>query len=265
MSGNALVDGTINGDLKASADVLTINGVVNGDVKAVVEKLVLGPGAKITGKLTYVADGDVQRGEGAVIGGEVKRLDESSAMHDEMRDQVAAGVSTGARIFGTILSYLVLLACGAIFLAAAPIFSVEAPDRVRASPGKSIGIGLLTIVGAPVLAVLCIITLIGIPLGLMLIALYPFALLLGYLVAALFVASFVPRLLKIPPPPTVTKAIGHFAVALAVLTLVGKIPSVGTLIVVVLLVLGVGAFEVELYRRMRSGSRTFRGVEVVRP
>jgi len=264
MSGNAVIDGTINGGLSISADSATINGTVNGDVKAVVDKLVLGPTAKITGKLTYVADSEVQRAEGAVVAGEVKHVEESSAMRDEVREQVSAGVSTGARIFAMVISYIALLACGAIFLAAAPIFSVEAPDRVKASPGKSIGIGLLTLIGAPVLAVLCMITLIGIPLGLLVIALYPFALLLGFLVSALFVASFVPRVFNMPPPPTVARAITYFAIALAVLMLVAKVPSVGGWVIFVLLVIGVGAFEVELFRRMRSGSRTFGGVEVVR-
>jgi cytoskeletal protein CcmA (bactofilin family) len=264
MAGNTMIDGTINGDLRVSADLATINGTVNGDVKAVVEKLVLGPGAKITGKLTYVADGEVQRAEGAVVAGEIKRLDESSAMHDEVREQVTAGVGVGARIFGNLIAYAALLACGALFLAVAPIFCVEAPDRLKASPGKSVGVGLLTLIGGPVLAVICMITLIGIPLGLILIALYPFALLLGFLVSALFVAGFVPRLLRKPPPPTVAKAIGYFAVSLAALMLVAKVPSLGGWVILVLLVIGVGAFEVELFRRMRVGSRTFGGVEVVR-
>ena len=110
------------------------------------------------------------------------------------------------------------------------------------------------------------ITLIGIPVGIMLVALYPFALLLGFLVGALFVASYVPVVFKKPPPPTVGQAVGHFAIALAVVMLVAKIPSLGGFLVLVLLVLGVGAFEVELFRRMRSGSRSMRGgVEVVRP
>lgn len=265
MAGNAVIDGTINGDLKGSADTMVINGTVNGDVKVAAETLKLGPGAKVTGKLSYASATEVQRSEGAVVVGEVTRMDEATAAHQAARDEVVSTVGTAARIFGTIVSYLALLACGAIFLAAAPIFSVEAPDRVKASPGKSIGIGLLTIICTPIVAVLFMITLIGIPVGIMLVALYPFALLLGFLVGALFVASYIPVVLKKPPPPTVTHAIGHFAVALAVVMLVAKVPSLGGFLILVLLVLGVGAFEVELYRRMRSGSRGARGVEVVRP
>ena len=262
MAGDITVDGTVNGDLRAEGEMVTINGDVHGDVRALADTVVLGPAAKIDGRLSYVSV--LKRADGATVAGAVQRLDESTLTRDEVRRGIASGVSTGARIFGTIVSYLALLACGAIFLAAAPIFSVEAPDRLKSSPGRSIGVGLATIVGTPILAVLFMITLIGIPVGIMLIALYPFALLLGFLVGALFVASLVPQLLKRPPPPTVAQAIGHFAIALAVVMLVAKVPSIGGLFLLAVLVLGVGAFEVELFRRMRSGSRT-RGVEVVRP
>lgn len=262
MAGDITVDGTINGDLRAEGERVTINGEVRGDVRALADTVELGPAAKIDGRLSYVSV--LKRADGATVAGAVQRLDESALTRAEVRQGIAAGASTGARVFGTIVSYLALLACGAIFLAAAPIFSVEAPDRLKSSPGRSIGVGLATIVGTPILAVLFMITLIGIPVGIMLIALYPFALLLGFLVGALFVASLVPQLLKRPPPPTVAAAIGHFAIALAVVMLVSKVPSIGGLFLVAVLVLGVGAFEVELFRRMRSGSRT-RGVEVVRP
>jgi hypothetical protein len=261
MAGDITVDGAIKGDLRAEGETVTINGEVQGDVRALADTVVLGPTAKITGSLTFVSV--LKRSEGATVGGEVKHVDDKSAA-SEAREAVASGAMTGARIFGTVVSYLALLACGAIFLAAAPIFSVEAPDRVKASPGRSIGVGLLTLVGVPILAVLFMITVIGIPVGIMLIALYPFALLLGFLVGALFIANLVPQVFRQPPPPTVAKAIGYFAIALAVVMLLAKVPSIGGLFLTAVLVLGVGAFEVELFRRMRSSSRT-RGVEVVRP
>jgi hypothetical protein len=49
--------------------------------------------------------------------------------------------------------------------------------------------------------------------------------------------------------------------------LVSKVPTLGGIVLCVLLVFGVGAFEVEAFRRMRAGARSARtgGVEVVRP
>lgn len=261
--GSITIDGTIEGKLRASAETLTINGTVNGDVRAAADQVVLGPAAKINGALSYVSGAELKKADGAAVTGPVTRLDERTAESEWAADVKPKHSGT---IIGTLLSYLVLVGCGALFISVAPIFSVEAPERIALSPARSFGMGLASLVGVPLAAVLFIMTLVGIPVGVILFMLYPFALLLGFIVGALWLAGLLPRVLKRPPPPTVRAAIANFAIALAIVMLAGKVPAVGGLAVFLLLVMGVGAFEVELYRRMRSGSQGARGrVEVVRP
>jgi cytoskeletal protein CcmA (bactofilin family) len=251
MFGGAItIDGRIDGDLKASAEKIVINGEVTGNVKAAAEEVVLGPGARIGGAFTYAAGSELQKGEGATIGGAVSRRDKMEDREAAI-DDAPGDARKAMSVAGTVASYLVLLACGAIFIAVAPIFSVEAPDRMKASPARSLGIGLLTLVGVPLAAVLFFVTLIGIPVAMLLVALLPFVLLLGFLVGTLWAATWLPRVLKKPPPPTVRAAIGYFAISLAVVMLLGKVPSVGGVFLFVLLILGLGAFEVEMYRRLR--------------
>jgi hypothetical protein len=264
--GAITIDGHINGNLKASAEKIVINGEVSGDVKAAAEQIVLGPGAKIGGALTYASASELQKGAGATIGGAVTRRESLGKERDAALDDAPSDARKAMSAVGTVISYLVLLGCGALFIAVAPIFSVEAPDRVKSTPGKSLGIGVLTVIGVPLAAVLLFITLIGIPVALLAVAMLPFVLLLGFVVGTLWVASWVPRLLKKPPAPTVRGAIGYFAIALAVVMLLGKVPAVGGFALFVLLVAGIGAFEVEMYRRLRPGPRGLRGgIEVVRP
>jgi cytoskeletal protein CcmA (bactofilin family) len=255
------IDGFVHGDLHAVGETLTINGEVQGDVDAEVDRVVLGPKAKVGGNIKYVGS-DFTKADGATIGGEVTKRTGKSIVNEESRRK--AGIVIGW--IATSLVFLVLLGCGAIFLAVAPIFSVEAPDRLRVSPGKSLGMGLLTVFVAPIVAVLFMITVVGIPVGVMIFALYPLALLLGFIVGILWLASWGTQLAKMPPPPTVAKAIGYFALALVVITLVSKLPVLGGILAGLLLIMGVGAFEVELFRRMRASSGAMRGrVEVVRP
>lgn len=252
-SGTLTIDGHIDGPLRASAERIIINGEVQGDVKAAAEEIVLGPGAKIGGALNYVSGKDVVKGEGATIGGAVTR----KAPHEAGGEpgETLPRISRAARIFGAIVSYIALLGCGALFLAIAPIFSVEAPDRIRFSPGRSLGMGLLATIGVPILALMFMLTIIGIPVGGMMVALYPFLLLFGFMVGTLFIANLAASLLKRPPPPTVAKAVGHYAIALAVVMLLMRVPSVGGFILCVLVVLGIGAFVIELYRRSRGNRR----------
>jgi cytoskeletal protein CcmA (bactofilin family) len=249
--GTLTIDGHVGGPLHASAERIVINGEVDGDVKAVAEEIVLGPGAHITGALQYASANELVKGEGATIGGAVTHKQTREGEHDEMLPRV----SRGARVFGLVVSYLALLGCGALFLAIAPMFSVEAPDRIKSAPGRSLGMGLLALAGVPVLAVLFILTIIGIPVGAMLVALYPILLLFGFMVGTLFAANAATSLFKLKPPPTVARAIGHYAIALAGVMLIARIPGFGGLFLVVLIMLGIGAFGVEVYRRMQANRR----------
>jgi hypothetical protein len=189
-------------------------------------------------------------GAGAVVGGAVTRKQPGAKDFEED----VPHMKRGATIVGTVISFIALLGCGALFLAIAPIFSVEAPDRIKATPWKALGVGLLSVLCVPLVALLFILTIVGIPVGVMLFTLYPIALLLGFVVGTLFVGNAGASLLKRPPPPTIAAAVGYFAIALAVVMLVTKAPAVGGLLLAVLILLGVGAFEVELYRRMKGGN-----------
>lgn len=254
-AGTITIDGHIAGPLRASGERIIINGNVDGDVKAAAEQIVLGPGAHIGGTLEYASASELVKSEGAMVAGAVTRKQTHDA-HDA--GEMLPRVSQGAKIFGTIVSYLALLGCGALFLSVAPIFSVEAPDRIKSAPGRSLGMGLLALIGVPILAVLFILTIIGIPVGAMLVALYPILLVFGFIVGTLFAANAATSLLKLRPPPTIARAIGHYAIALAVVMLLGRVSGIGGFIVLALIVLGIGAFGVEVRRRMQSNRRSSR-------
>jgi hypothetical protein len=251
---NVNVDGLIEGSLRGSADTFAINGEVRGDVDVAAGQVELGPAARIGGTLRYRSPAELKRAGGATVGGVVTRESESQPsspgkqgdgwrMHGERR---------GGRWFGTVLSYLGLLACGALLLLVAPGFSREAPDRIRTMPWLSLGIGFAAVFTAPALAVLLFVTLLGIPLGLIVLALYPVMMLAGFLVGALFIARLMPGALQQQAPVGFKGVIGYFALALLIVLLLARVPVAGGIVLAFVTFAGIGACAVELYGRRKA-------------
>jgi cytoskeletal protein CcmA (bactofilin family) len=250
---NISVEGRIEGGLKGSADKVTINGEVRGDVDVAAEQVELGPAAKIGGALRYSSAAELKRAEGATVGGAVTR-DESRrsnpGRHDDER-RMHGERRVGGWV-GGLLSYLGLLACGALLLLVAPVFSSEAPDRIRAMPWVSLGIGFATVIAAPVLAVLLFVTLLGIPLGFIVLALYPVLMLGGFLVGTLFIARLMPGALRQQAPAGFKSVIGYFALALLMVLLLARVPLAGGILLAFVTFAGIGACAVELYGRRKA-------------
>jgi cytoskeletal protein CcmA (bactofilin family) len=251
---NISVEGRIEGGLKGSADKVTINGEVRGDVDVAAAQVELGPAAKIGGALRYSSAAELKPAEGATVGGAVTRESESRRsnpgrhgdeprMHGERR--------VGGWV-GGLLSYLGLLACGALLMLVAPVFSSEAPDRIRAMPWVSLGIGFATVIAAPVLAVLLFVTLLGIPLGFIVLALYPVLMLAGFLVGTLFIARLMPGALRQQAPAGFKNVIGYFALALLMVLLLARLPLAGGILLAFVTFAGIGACAVELYGRRKA-------------
>jgi uncharacterized membrane protein YccF (DUF307 family) len=103
--------------------------------------------------------------------------------------------------------------------------------------------------------VLLFITLLGIPLGIALLALYPLLLLGGYVVGVHFIARRAQAALR-PAEATPSQAmtLGFFALALLLVTLLGRLPFVGGLVMAVIALLGIGACLLEIHRRRQIGA-----------
>jgi len=255
--GRVTVDGRIDGDLHVSGRHVTINGDVRGDVKVRAERVDLGPDARIGGRLQYTAREELVQAEGAQVAGVVVRQRERQAGDEGAVVERRWDFPMPWRA-GGILSALSLLACAAVFLLLVPRYGAQAADRLRDGPLGALALGVLAVIAVPVVAVLLFITLLGIPLGLLLLALYPVMLLAGFFVGVLAVARRVVAALGKPQPTRFAASLGWFALALALVLLVGMVPAVGGLAIVLLTLAGTGAAVMELQGR-RKGDATGHG------
>jgi hypothetical protein len=117
-------------------------------------------------------------------------------------------------------------------------------------PGRSLLLGVLLLLAAPVAVAILMATLVGIPLALGVLALYGLWLLFGLITGIVFLGDLGVRLTR--RRPSRGWRVVFFLIALTVLGLLQALPVVGGLVLTAALLLGLGAWSLHLSRRYRG-------------
>jgi cytoskeletal protein CcmA (bactofilin family) len=228
--------GAADGYLQMAGRDAAVNGQVSGDLEVSAERIEIGPGARIAGKLRYRSAREPVIAAGAEIGAGLERL--PGPLHawswgDGAR-RALHGVGRGVWLGGSFV-------LGALLLLLAPGALGETSKVALSEWPLCLGIGFGVIVAVPVAAVLLIVTLIGIPLALLVLALYVAVLLLGHVVAAIAVGDYaLGRWLPARAGAASWRVLGLLG-ALVALALVRQVPLVGGLVALLVFLAGVGA------------------------
>ncbi len=231
-AGNVVVgEGATVGSLSAAGGTVAIEGTVAGDAEAAAGSVTLGPAAVVEGDLTY--DGELNRHPDARVAGTVSQ--EATATPAPVVEVPAIPWWVGQGYW-----LVVNLVFGAVLLAVFPRFSEEIAATVREEAPKSGGVGLLALVGIPIVLVLIALTLIGVPLSI--VGAFVFALLLW--IGSIYGGFAVGRwLLSLAEYDNRWVAL---VVGLVVVALLGLVPILGEIVGFVVLVLGLGALVLSL-------------------
>lgn len=232
--GNVFVtgDGQIGNNLDAAAGTVSIRGTINGNANVGAGTLTLGPNAQIGGDLSYDAE---LINQGATISGELTRTD---ALSIGPLPQTSGWLVTG---FG----FLANLLLGVVLLLALPGFTSRVATRVTETPVASVAIGLLVLIGVPIVLVLLAITVIGIPLTLVGAILYVISLWVATVLGAFALGAWGLSLMDI------RNRWAGLLVGLVLVAALGFVPIVGSLFTFVLVLLGLGAMGLG-FRRHRT-------------
>lgn len=241
-SGNVQVTetATIGGDVVIAAGSVRMDGRIDGDVRVGAETIVLGPNADIGGEFRYDAAEFTQDPAATVTGGVVADPD--------LRGNV--GTFTLPDWVTTGYSLLANLLLGAILLAVFPAFSARLAGRTSDEPAKTVGVGLLALVGGPILLALVAITIIGIPLAVLGALAFGLTIWIGVVYGQYAVGAWVLR------------RIGRdnrwlaLAAGLAGFAVLDLIPVVGGFFAFGALLLGLGALALELRDSFRARRRS---------
>ena len=229
--------GTIGGPLWAAGQRVEILGGIDGDVTVYGRELVVGDSARIDGSLTVRTELEPVISESAQIGGRVIYL--------PMEGEPAFD--------GAGLAMMLSLAAAAMLLFLIwPRLMEHAAATARGAPLTHLGTGALALVGVPILAMLLFVTVIGGWLGAGLIAAYIALVLFGF-VTGLFVISDWALARWGRAGAGRLARIGAIAAAALLLWALSFIPVLGGLAMLTLLLSGIGALALSLYRAWRGG------------
>lgn len=236
--GQIVFEGVAHKYLQATGGSVRIDGEVVGDVEVRARELLIGPQARIGGRLVYHGPHEPAVPEGAEIAGGLEFHETPASRHFGNVEPRVRDAVTG---LGALLWFLGVFVAGALFIVLLPGFTAEAAAVIGRRPLPALGLGLAILVCVPFVAVVLLITIIGIPVALLLVALYLLVLFLGWITAALFVAQR--GLAALRPGRPVTRGWQMLALLLGLLALwlLKQIPFVGGWIGFVALLAGIGA------------------------
>lgn len=257
--GNVTVeeDASLNGNLVVFGGTAKSNGDVNGDVVIIGGQVSLEEDAHVTGDVVTVG-GQLQQADGARIDGDVVNNVEPDIQIPDgtlppsipVPDVTPPSVRVGFDPFWSAAGILVRAVAVALLAMLVVMFLQPQLNRVGQAitdqPLMSGGIGLLTVLVAPIAVVILAVTIILIPIAFVGILLLVFAWLFGMIALGQEVGERFTRSINQTWAPVFTTGFGTFLLMLVGGAL-GEIPCVGWLAPAVLGFLGVGGVALTLF------------------
>ena len=234
-AGRVVLNGPVGGDVMASAGSITFNGKVGGNVQLSSREMFVNSGADIHGGILYRGDQAPRIDPGAKVGGPVQQHYEQHVpdykrgrYYWHMAFKWAAGF-----LFGLVLIFAVPAFFGDV---------LRSLDRA----GIAGGVGVVTVIGIPVAAIIACVTIVGLAVGISTLLFYAITLYSAHV----FVGAWIGK--KILGEGNGSGAmLGRLAIGLAILSVVKLVPWLGAIVGAIVLVWGAGAVAYTIYRRVR--------------
>ncbi len=235
------IGGSIGRELKVAGREVTIRGEILGDIHIWAEEISILASARIHGNLTYRSLGEADIHPDARIDGDIAFI-RSEAPHRFLGSAFAAAGVIGVSVFLGLL----LLGAAQVFLFPNLMFTTA--QTLTTTPWQALGLGLVLLLGVPIVMILLAASIVGIPLMLILGAAYLISLAAAYFVVAIAIGRRGARLVGRSAEATTWTRIAVLTAGVFVLTLLGLVPVLGALVMLLALVLGLGAFAIQAYR-----------------
>jgi len=237
------LEGSVGRDVLAMSDHLELLGSVGRNLKANAARISLAESARLGGDLTaIVPDADGLRvAPGAVVGGETRV--EPPEDEAKKRSRYLQPRFYGWRFVHLVGAYLV----GLLLLWLFPGLARTGMETAGAV-ARTLGLGFLVLVAAPVVVVLAAVTIVGLPLALLGAVLYGAALYLAKIAAAGWLGGLLMR----PEAGDRARLALALLAGLGVVYVAISLPFLGWLIHLALVVLGMGMLLIWAWSALRA-------------
>jgi hypothetical protein len=261
--GTVRILGPIGGRLDLGGQNILIDSTVAGDVHAAVRHIQLGPNARIMGGLRYASAATLDRDPAAEVHGSIEHNAPDSRWqrwvsghHGDDAEwdwdwgdgswPMMGGPQWGSWLhpyhrYGTGFLGGFAIFTALLIGALLPGMAQRLGATVDRQWGSAVLIGLLTLIGIPIVAVILVVTIIGIPIALLLVAAWVLLMFLGY--AASGVAFGEVALYRLAPARAHEAAVRIIAavVAMVVVIAASRTPFIGGMVSFVAMLTGIGA------------------------
>src|ERR1700732_1654044 len=236
-TGNGELNGHVAGDVLAFGGDFDVNGSLGHDAAFQVGTLHIGPNAEIKGRTRFQGSREAEVSPTAKL---ASPIEFTLRKHRSERDY-----SSPSFYWHQILLWGASFVFGLVLILLAPGFLFDAQRACR-KIAQSIGFGLLFLFATPIAAIIVCITIVGLGVGISTLLLYVIAI----YSAKVYVGAWLGERI-LGEGVGIGAALGRLALGLVILRAVGMLPYIGGWISFVVVVWGLGAMVLALYRYLR--------------
>ena len=234
----AALNGSIGRDLAVGSSNLDLNGSIGRNIKGTVETMTLASSARVAGNIEYGSDKDLQKVQGAVVGGKVTRTELPK------RGEPKRGAVFGFSILWFFYWLGALLFAAMALVLLFPRLFHAVTDRALPMPWKALLTGFLASISVPIVLFIVAFTVIGVPLMFMLGLLWLVVLLLSGPVFGYYLGRM---MLRTSPHPLLIMLAGG-----TLLIILYFIPILGFITMLAAVWIGSGMILLEIFNRTQK-------------
>jgi len=223
--GSIKIAGHVGSDLSCGGGSVVIGGAIDGNATIYADDIRILQSARIKGDLKYTSDMEIEIPAGTVMGDVVYKRSEK-----KVEDIYSKTTSS-------IISFLSILLIGLLMVRFTGNTTIMVSDTIATQILKSLGSGVLLLIAIPLVAMILMITVIGIPLGLIVLVSYMVIL----YISKIFVGLAIGRHILTYAKQEISSPYWHLVVGLIVIAFATKLPLIGFLISLIVILAGLGA------------------------